>query len=406
MRLSLLVVLVDHISFSASGGPGLVAQTLVEKQVSQGIDSRFISFIDSQLTHEPLRYGRLTLAAALDRFLIQRKGVLTLGSLSRSRITLLQQQEIRNDSVIHLHWIEGVASLGRLRQLGLSSRRIVWTLHDMAPFTGFCHHSHGCSGFTSGCHSCPQAIACFQPAVEKAAYRKMLDTQNLTNLTIVAPTKWLADKASQSQILSGNRVSVIPNPIRDYFFSQGKNSKASIRKSLGIAADEIVFASVAQNLSDPNKRVREASERLGHALNKSRKKFRHLLVGHGYEGIAKENPATLSLGPLSAEELARVLPAVDILISCSLAESAGMTIVEAGACGVPSLTFGSSGSSELVENGVSGITVGSWEEFSKVIEELSADASRLLRLGNRARELSNAHSADNVSMKYLETYLN
>jgi len=396
-------VLVDHVSFSASGGPGTVARTLAQKQLSQGIDSRFISYIDSQLTHEPLSHSRITFAASMDRFLVQRRGVLTLGSLYRSRVRLLRKEEIREGSIVHLHWIEGVATLGQLHQLGMSSRKIIWTLHDMAPFTGFCHHSHDCSGFESGCGSCPQAIACFQSEIETAANEKMLDVQKLPNLKVVAPTNWLAERARRSQILSGENIIVIPNPISDYF-TEGETSRAAARQFLGITEDEIVFASVAQNLSDPNKRVREASERIRQALYGSRKKFRHLLVGYGAEEIAKDSSSTLSLGPLSAKELSRVMPAADLLISCSLAESAGMTIVEAGACSVPSLIFSNSGSMDLVENGVSGITVGSWGEFSKVIEELGSDASGLLRLGARARELSKIHSADNVANQYLEVY--
>ena len=50
--------------------------------------------------------------------------------------------------VYHLHqitdFVDYRASLGRLAERA----PIVWTLHEMTPFTGGCHYTYGCDGFT------------------------------------------------------------------------------------------------------------------------------------------------------------------------------------------------------------------------------------------------------------------
>jgi len=58
-----------------------------------------------------------------------------------------------NPDVVHLFWVSG--GFFRIETLKKFNRPIVWTLHDMWPFTGGCHYDDGCGKFQQSCGNCP-----------------------------------------------------------------------------------------------------------------------------------------------------------------------------------------------------------------------------------------------------------
>ena len=209
---------IDHVTFSASGGAGQVALTLNKVQIERGQDSKFVSYLDTSLREQPIEFPCLTAKAAFDRYLISNRSKSTLTSVSRASSEIGTASDIRNGSLVHLHWIEGVLRHESVAQMLNSGRRIVWTLHDMAPFTGGCHHSHECLGFQGTCAGCPQVRTVFQRKISRNHQVKNVFEKHLSNLAIVAPSNWLAERARQSQILRNQPIHVIPNPVRQSFF--------------------------------------------------------------------------------------------------------------------------------------------------------------------------------------------
>ena len=64
--------------------------------------------------------------------------------------------EFKEADVIHLHWInQGMLSLNDIRRIRESGKPIVWTMHDMWPFTGICHYAGECTKYMSQCNNCP-----------------------------------------------------------------------------------------------------------------------------------------------------------------------------------------------------------------------------------------------------------
>ena len=64
--------------------------------------------------------------------------------------------EFQEADLIHLHWInQGMLSLKGIRKILDSGKPIVWTMHDMWPCTGICHHARSCTAFQSKCGHCP-----------------------------------------------------------------------------------------------------------------------------------------------------------------------------------------------------------------------------------------------------------
>jgi hypothetical protein len=144
-------VSIEHVSFSSAGGAGIVASTLVTHQQRLGYTSRLHTITRTNLRDNPLRNPLLTGAAALDNYLVSNDPGQTMFGHFRKQLGLFDLQMLEPTSVIHLHWISGLVSHQNLKGLLDSGRRVVWTLHDMAPFTGGCHHSHSCLGYEGDC---------------------------------------------------------------------------------------------------------------------------------------------------------------------------------------------------------------------------------------------------------------
>ena len=62
---------------------------------------------------------------------------------------------VPSSDILHLHWIaEFVDYRDFFRRLP-REMPIVWTLHDMNPFTGGCHFDGGCGKYLEQCGACP-----------------------------------------------------------------------------------------------------------------------------------------------------------------------------------------------------------------------------------------------------------
>src|SRR5690606_1458727 len=62
-------------------------------------------------------------------------------------------EQVADFDVLHLHWVNGLVDNRFFR---MTDQPIIWTLHDMTPFTGGCTYDRNCGRFTIGCGACPQ----------------------------------------------------------------------------------------------------------------------------------------------------------------------------------------------------------------------------------------------------------
>ena len=106
---------------------------------------------------------------------------------------------LRSYDVLNLHWVQNFLNPEAIARLVDMGRPVVFTLHDMAPFTGGCHYSAGCDGYAHDCAPCPQLNddACELPraqlALKRLAYAR-------PNVAAVAPSRWLAGAAARSGV--------------------------------------------------------------------------------------------------------------------------------------------------------------------------------------------------------------
>jgi glycosyltransferase involved in cell wall biosynthesis len=338
-----------HVSFSSSGGAGRVAGELVALQKLRGIDASLYSPIERNLLSQPFRHPFVTFNAAIDSLLTNSSSP-TLFSYKRDSTTIIQERMIDGIDILHLHWTPGVVNLKFLREvLGRHpSLKVVWTMHDMFPFTGGCHHAFECNGFQGNCSNCPQVVPPIRPLIKLALKTKMDLLNSTQRIKFVAPSSWLARAAKQSAMLRKASIEVIPNPINSNFSTQ-KTSQQQAREIHGLDSSEEIAIMIAEDLSDPNKNIQSMVNRIISLVEMGRK-IRILLVGENSNKISGPEDVLLKVGRVKSEELARLIPAADYIVVPSKMETAPSIILEAAALGVPCLVEDSNlGGVEMAE---------------------------------------------------------
>lgn len=396
-------MLVEHVSFSKSGGAGLVAQNLASNQASLGLRTKLHTFTDSSIRERPLLAPHLTIAAAADKYLVSSRIRDTMFSLYRSQLDLFSLETLEEDSVVHLHWVGGVMSSKNLLRLLRMGRRVVWTLHDMAPFTGGCHHSHGCLGYQANCADCPQANTLFKSTVQALKIEASLPREYAVNLKIVTPTTWMEEQAKKSSRFQNFSISTIPNPVANAFFEE--KSRESARKKLGITEECVVFIAISANLSDPAKQINKLVSSFISASKANPTNSLLLLVGAAGERYSNHDAGIRWLGALSSSAVADIACSADWVLSTSVAESAGMTIVECGALRVPAIAIDSGGVRDMISHSITGFINKSQEEFEQCLKRAIDKEVDSARMGQEAQKFSRMRHDPKVAAKsYVELY--
>jgi glycosyltransferase involved in cell wall biosynthesis len=308
--------------------------------------------------------------------------------------------------VYHLHWVSDFVDYGCFLPAAARRAPLVWTLHDMNPFTGGCHYDEGCARYLSQCGHCPQLHVSGEGDLSKriwkrknAAYSKIAEGR----LHFVAPSRWIADEARRSSLLGERPVTVIPNGLDVTMFKPFDRQMA--RQFLGLPSDKTIILWAADSLGrriKGRKFFLEAMEGF-----KGRQDLLVVTVGRGgaSEDLVVPN---LSLGYMADERLmALAYSAADVFVSSSLQESFGYTILESMACGVPVVAFNGSAVPELCRDGVSGTLapLGDAAGLRAAISHTLADPARLTWMGSNCRRIAvEEYSLELYARRYAALY--
>ena len=132
---------------------------------------------------------------------------------------IIKTKGFKEADVIHCHNLHSnyfnLATLKKMARL----KPVIWTFHDMWPITSHCGHAFNGKIKNSGFFACPSLD--IPPAIawhnEKYLENKKSKIYMNSNFHIVTPSKWLADKVSQS-ILKNKPLSIIYNGIDTNIF--------------------------------------------------------------------------------------------------------------------------------------------------------------------------------------------
>ncbi len=337
-----------HLTTSDTGGAGIAAKQLHLALLQGGHESSFVSKVklgpdfpshivtgDSFSDSEIRKY-----------YLNNKKGGFDYFSFPYSDFKLESLDVINSADIIHLHWIsDGFTDYKNV--FSLPNKKFVWTLHDMNPFTGGCHHSDGCIKFTKLCNYCPHLEGTVDEYISfKIHNYKKEALKNITggNLKIVTPSKWLSDLSQKSECLKRFKHTVIPNIIH---LPSSEIDREEARLKLGIHKDEIALLFVANGLDNPRKGL----SALISALQGISRKDNLKIITVGGDEIKMEGLHNLNLGYVSdGMKMAETYTAADAFILPSLAENFPNTIVESLLCGTPVIASVVGGIPEQINN--------------------------------------------------------
>lgn len=294
-------------------------------------------------------------------------------------VDLTYNSLIRQADVLHLHWVnfgffsvEGLASLMRLE------KPVVWTMHDMWPFTGGCHHSGTCENYQRACGNCVPFL--HHPGPNDLSHQGWIRKEQAyssAHLVPVGCSEWLANRARKSGLFRPFSVLNIPNPIDTNLFRPIEKTEA--RQALGLPTNRRLILFAAAKVSTVGKGFAYFQQALHHLHSQldNPREVELLIFGAGDKGLLHELPFQYHfLGPLSdMTRISQAYNAADLFVIPSLAENLPNTIMEAMACGTPAVGFEVGGIPEMIQHRESGYLA-----QYKSAEDLSAGMHWLLGL--------------------------
>jgi glycosyltransferase involved in cell wall biosynthesis len=391
---------------SSKGGAAMAAQRVYRGIVEQNPKTNYYVCKQQEDSHKLngnfLYNPQIESLIQLD-YIQQHRSALSDTLFSMSFYTSKISQLIEENDIINLHWIESCISLNNFEELANSGKPVVWTLHDMKPFTGGCHYSAGCEAYVSGCFNCLQLKEDPMSLTSKVLDLKRLLIQGM-NITVISPSRWLAEQARKSVVFAEKRIEVIPNGIDHHVLKP--MDKKSAKKHFNIDAKKIVILFGADNQGSGRKGYKELKAAI--EINKEHlKRLNCVALFFGLNSNDDLALETYDAGYIKSEEELKILySAADMFVIPSLEDNFPNTILESMACGTPVIGFDTGGIGEIVDHSVG--TVVPKEDvraLADAIVEFASNQSKRETCGKNARVLiENRYTLEIQAQKYLKLF--
>ncbi len=301
---------------------------------------------------------------------------------------------VRWADIINLHWVAKFQSTQTLAALRALGKPVVWTLHDQNPFTGGCHYSAGCLQYKEDCRACPQLTGDSRrlPHVSLQGKREHLGGGGIT---VVSPSRWLAQEAKESRVFKEASVVTIPNAVDIHTFAP--RDKAEAKQHLGIPAGTFTILAGAANRRPKRKGLAQFLEAMRHCLEDSlfkglvrEGKVLLLCFGHpAAEFEALSIPFKAFDHIESGRELCGIYSASDLFVLSSVEDNLPNTMVESMACGTPVVAFDTGGMPDMIADGITGrlVPFPDAKAMGEAIIQLTGETPQRRAMGQKARQL-------------------
>lgn len=386
-----------HLSTSDTGGAGRATYRTHQGLLETGIDSQML--VRNQFNdNRSVRSSQSKLQAKLAPFNIpSRLNDLPLFLYPKRQAGNFSSQWLPNSirsyitrfnpDIIHLHWIGGgYLSIEAIAKLG---KPVVWTLHDMWPFTGGCFYTQNCDRYIVSCGHCPHLNSGKENDLSHWVWQRKMNAWKQLDLTIVPVSNWLAQCARTSSLFKDRAIQVIPNAL-DLSVYQPFNPRDA-RRALNLPQDKhLILFGALRATQDKRKGFHLLCPALKQ-LSETEWQDKIELVIFG--SSAPSEPIDLGfkthyLGHLHDDiALALVYSAASVMVVPSLQEAFGQTASEAIACGTPVVAFDQTGVADIVDHQQNGYLARPFEidDLAHGIAWVLEDSERYARLCQQAR---------------------
>ncbi len=400
------------------GGAAIAASRLLHALNGHGVEATML--VRDKQTDNP---RVLTLPHELRqraRFLAERADICLRNGLSKHNLFAIDTGRFGADitrlpaferaDIIHLHWVnQGLLSLGGLERVLRSGKRVVWTMHDMWPFTGICHQAGDCRKWLEGCGDCPLLNKPGRKDLSRQVFHRKAKVYGRHELTFAGCSDWLSGLARSAPLLAGQRVESVPNPLDVAFYKPA--DKQAVRRKLGLPEEKKLQLFVAYKVTDPNKGIgylREAVAQLCANRPEWRDDLELVAVGREAEMLRHTMAVPVHAVTYVQDQglMADYYRAADVLAMPTLMDNLPNTIAEAMACGTPCVGFRIGGLPQMIDNGENGFLAAykNASDFSRCLERLLASSSPE-RFSVAARHKAvNTYSEQAVSERFASIY--
>lgn len=300
--------------------------------------------------------------------------------------------------IIHIHNLHGDFEYGSIDITMLfdflSKRKIkcIWTLHDCWSFTGRCYHFQykKCEKWKSGCGKCPQRIydrhgVLFDYSDQNLAIKNKL-YHSLHDLTIVTVSHWLEKMVNES-ILSDFKVKTIYNGVDCSVFNYVRST------------DKHGILCVGWDRKKGYKDYYKIAKLLPHEEI-------YVLGNRPFFRRIRKLPHNIHVIPYitSKNEMANQYRKSSLYFNASIAETFGLTTVEALACGIPVVGYNTTATPEIIDREL-GRTIekNDTNTLLKTINELIYNDNEQFRI-KRATYVKNYFSKEMMIESYMKLF--
>jgi glycosyltransferase involved in cell wall biosynthesis len=283
-----------------------------------------------------------------DLFLKNRPEGLEMFSFPDSKYDITESELYKVASIVNLHWVANFLDYSSFFEK--NTKPVVWTLHDMNPFTGGEHYIEEYLGIDELGFPIKRKISKEEKKIAKENILiKMHAISKIDNLTIVAPSQWLAEAAKKSELFKNKAVIYIPYGLDSDIYTP-RNKKYS-RELLSIPEGKKVILFVADSISNNRKGyifLKKAFEQLADP--------NLILCAVGNKNSNLESIENImELGPIYDERFMSIAySAADVFVIPSLMDNLPNTVLESLMCGTPVIGFPIGGIPDMIQDGVNG----------------------------------------------------
>ena len=254
--------------------------------------------------------------------------------------------------IVHLHSLNG--DLISIKDISKISKPIVWTLHDSWPCCGAEHHPNLIENdlrWQEGYTRKNKPLTTKGTDICRKVYLQKRKYLTKKNITFIAPSTWEQWICKTSNLFCTNKCEFIPNFINNSIFC--KKNAEHIKNLFNIPTNKKILGFGANyGVDSPNSP--KGSYYLIEALKKLPNKddFYLVIFGPSSELFTKHiSISFFETGPIYNKEiLSCIYNLCDCFINPSLAESFGLTTLEAISCGIPCVAFNSTGTTDIIEH--------------------------------------------------------
>ncbi|HZJ80134.1 MAG TPA: glycosyltransferase family 4 protein [Dysgonamonadaceae bacterium] len=325
-------------------------------------------------------------------------------SIANTGVSITNHPEFKKADIVHLHWVnQGMLSVREIGKIVASGKKIVWTMHDMWPFTGICHHAKECKRFETGCGLCPYLNNPSKGDISYSTYLRKQAAYSLGKIHFVACSNWLKELALKSKLTINHNVSAIANPINTETYKP--KDKATLRQAMKLPINKKIILFAAAKVSDKRKGIDYLIEASKIIAQQEHNNCMFIIAGGNSKEIINQLALpTVSVGYVASSEMPNLYNAVDLFVTPSLQENLPNTIMESMACGTPCVGFNIGGIPEMIDHKQNGY-VANYRDAQDLANGLMWVLESTETLAKNAHnKVMKQYSEEIIAKRYIEIY--